>query len=178
VRALADTPAGFRACAGAIIAVALVPVVPTIRANALSVLKFPDMQRTTSDAIAALLPPDDRSLLVLGRDFMVDYLYTGTPLPGRVAFVPLLFGNEAGLVGGDPTVTLGRVLDRNPRIILVDYTAMQAETPVALQDAVRRKLACCYRDAVAMGAVWHVDQGGIYHVSDVHLFERRDAVPR
>ena len=160
-----------RAFAALILIAALVPVLPTEWANAVTVFGRPDAQRESSRIASALMPPSDRSLLVLSYEFMADYFFTGAPLPGRVAIPAHLFGPQSRLSGTDPMAELNRILANNPQIILIDDTSFGRDVSPEVREVIAAKLACCYRQAAALPEFWFIEPGN-YYIRDVRIFQR------
>ena len=171
VAALAIAPersvAGFAALVAAAM---LVPVLPTVWTNAVTLVGRPDVQRDSARVIEGLMPADDHSLFVLSYDLMADYFYTGSPLPNRVAIPAHLFGPQSRLSESDPGSVLEAILARDPQVILMDQETYGRDVPEEARAAIDRKLACCYRQAAVFPEFWFIEPG-TYHLRDVRVFQ-------
>ena len=175
VMSVEDTNKSKKLLAGVVLLVVLVPVVPTVRSSAVSLFKYRDSQRSTSRIISASLPSANPSLLILSYDYMADYFFTHSALPGRVAIPVHLFGPQTDLISPNPVGVITELLNHNPQMILVDFTDLRSLASPAEEAAVRRKLSCCYRESAALPEFWNITGGGTYHIADVHLFQHRSS---
>jgi len=148
----------------------LIVLLPTEWAAAELRLGRHDLQREAALAIRTAAPADDRRLLVLSYDFLLDYLLTDSQLPQKVVIPPLLFSEMSRMVDDRPFAELSNALAANPRLILVDLTSLRLEAQDTAFDMIETKLKTDYHPIERISDLRIVDTAE-YYGHDVTLYQ-------
>ena len=144
---------------------------PITWSNTVTLFGRSDPQREMAQVLSRYQEGQNLSLLILSYDFMADYLFTGTPLPGRIAIPLHLLGPQARLAQMDGQDPLRDVLARNPRFILMDRTAAYQDVSVKDQTEVEAKaLPAAMRRLPRLPQFLGDRAWETYHMRDTMLF--------
>jgi len=149
----------------------LVPLLPATWNDSVKMARADPLRQSATwlqQHISAARP----SLLVLSFDLMPEYLFTGAPLPARVAIPLHLFGAQRALghaAGGD---ALGNILARNADFIVMDHASVFMDISPEEQTEIESKLAACYQDAARFSQAQEIEPR-LFSMQDIVVFVRR-----